>query len=93
MTNPTPHFTAASQTVVLPSLNGFQQGSNGNLPRTFRNGRYLRWSHIGRITLRFALRWTITFYVPEHAQHAPARAIVITTEGRRKQNRLHLAIG
>jgi hypothetical protein len=40
MAIPPPRFTAAPQTVVLPPLNGFQQGSIGNLLRTFRNGHY-----------------------------------------------------
>lgn len=35
MTHPLPQITVASLTVVLPPLNGFQQGSIGTLPRTF----------------------------------------------------------
>lgn len=39
-------FSATSQIVVYSPLNGFQQGSNEHVPRTFRNGRGPRWSHI-----------------------------------------------
>lgn len=95
MTSLPPQHTIASQTVVLPPLNGFQQGSIGTSPRTFRNGHGSGWSHI-RIEPFFVLPYVgLTFRLLVmclHAQHAPVRAIIISTEGRRGLERLHLAL-
>nr|WP_231116753.1 hypothetical protein [Paenibacillus polymyxa] len=79
MTSLPPQHTVASLTVVLPPLNGFQQGSNGTSPRTFRNGHGSGWSHI-RIKPFFVLPYVgLTFRLLVmclHAQHAPVRACI-----------------
>ena len=95
MTNLLPQQTIASQTVVLPPLNGFQQGSFGTLLRTIRNGHtpdqeshpcaYFVLSYVGLpLGAGYVFGFTPNIFL--------ARACVLSTCGKRGIDRLHLAL-
>lgn len=95
MTHPLPQITAASQTVVFTPLNSFQQGSIVNSPRTISgrsfarmeshpNGVYFVLPYVG-----LPFDW-VTCLVARPTNLRPCN--YLSTEGKRKQRRLHLAL-
>jgi hypothetical protein len=93
MTNPPPQIYSYFSNRSLTSLEQFPARFYWQFT-TYYSERSQTTMESHRIGLHFVFPYVgLTFYVTKHAQHAPALAIIITTEGKRGLERLHLAHG